>query len=130
MKKLNDEATWLEIEKHLKNQIKNKEVIEAMNFFLELGLGEVNLAYSIELSLIDKYEGMVATWLAINEAALIEERYEINNLIDKAFLKQNNIILRVLAECNASDEEIWSLEYTREFFHITKQQQANITTSK
>ena len=126
MKDINNTNEWFLIETHITNQTKNKEVIAAMNYLLEIGLNEENLAYNKELTIIDKYDAMVAVWLAINEVALMEEKYEICILIEKAFTKQHNIMVKLVEETQ-EEEDLWHLEFTKDYYYAIKQSQANKT---
>ena len=127
MIKIKDNNQWTQIEKVITILSKDYNGA-AVTYLLNLGF-DTDLTNNEELSELDLYDALQSVFLAIIEAALEREEYELITLINKAHLKQSVVMRKAIDEMFLTEDEreqdFWHLHYTNEYFEITKQNLAN-----
>lgn len=112
---------WSQVNENLSKQILNEDNLATYRFFLELGYdSEEDMVENTSLSVIDKFQALVAVYTAINMVALEDEEYEICVKIRAAFQSQFNFLISLIND----EEDEMILELTKEYFYTTLQLQA------
>jgi hypothetical protein len=125
--KIKDFNEWNKVESAITTLSKQYDGA-AVKYILNIGF-DTDLTDNEELSELDLYDALQATFLAIIEAAFEREEYELIALVNKAHNKQTSVMKKAIDEMMLTEDErqedFWHLFYTNEYFQITQQNLAN-----